>query len=899
VVKKSIDISANFSTNLATKMGETNGATDAANGGAAAGTTEKEVKKPFSRLPTTVKPIHYVVKLKPDLKLLTFTGSLEVILDVAEATDEVVFNAAELKISEVKVDGEAAASLTLDDDLEKAVVKLTKPLEVGKKVVMTCDFVGELNDKMRGFYRSKYTEQGEERYAAVTQFESTDARRCFPCWDEPAIKATFDLVVAGPKTHTILSNMPVKSELPEDPERPDYKVVSFETTPMVSTYLIAIVVGEYEYVEGVSEEGIEVRVYTPLNKRDQGRFALDASAKAITYYKDFFGISYPLKKYDCIAISDFQCGAMENWGLVTFRETAVLVDAENTSAGTKQWVAIVVTHEMAHQWFGNLVTMEWWTHLWLNEGFASFMENTCTNDLYPEFGIWTQFVQNTLIGALELDALKNSHPIEVEVGHPSEVDEIFDNISYNKGASVIRMLHDFIGRDAFKAGMKSYLTKFSYKNAETSDLWASLGEASGKPIDSIMSTWTSQMGFPLITVSSEKQDGGKTVLNLSQEKFNADGSSTPGAIWKVPIKILTSSGKVQEVLLEEQTTTVTLEGQEDWYKVNAGFVGYFRVKYADPEDLLTLRPAIENKTLSEVDRLGLMDDLFALVQAGKTDTVSALKLMEAYKNEDSYVVWSCISNCLSKLKTILCDKPYYETHFQPYVLDLMSAILPKVGWEKVAGEHHTQALLRSLVLTWMGALGHPETVEEANRRFRDHVSGGGGQSVPADLRACVYRVVASSGGAKAVDQLMDHFRKSELQEEKDRISRAMGASKEVDQLQRVLDFAVGSEVRSQDSPWVIAGVAHNSKGRDLAWDFVKANYAMLSERYKQGMLFMRLVQFTTDSFVTEEKADEIERFFTENHNPAERTVRQQIENIRLNAAWLNRDADKLQKYFQK
>jgi len=887
-------------------MGETNGANVATNDAAAAAANGSEVKaakgkKAFSRLPATVKPCHYVVKLKPDLKKFTFTGSLEVSLDVTSATDEIVFNAAELKISEVTVNGEAAVSVTLDDDLERVVVKVAQPLEVNSKAVLKCNFVGELNDKMRGFYRSKYTEQGEDRYAAVTQFESTDARRCFPCWDEPAIKATFDLVVSGPKNHTVLSNMPVKSEA-EDPETPDYKVVSFDTTPLVSTYLIAIVVGEYEHVEGVSEEGIKVRVYTPLAKKEQGEFALDASIKAITYYKDFFGISYPLKKYDCIAISDFQCGAMENWGLVTFRETAVLVDPENTSAGTKQWVAIVVTHEMAHQWFGNLVTMEWWTHLWLNEGFASFMENTCTNDLYPEFGIWTQFVSGTLISALELDALKNSHPIEVEVGHPSEVDEIFDNISYNKGASVIRMLHDFIGREAFKSGMKAYLTKFSYKNAETPDLWRSLGEASGKPIDAIMSTWTSQMGFPLITAS--KLEDGKTI-KLSQEKFNADGSTdapTKSFQWKVPVKILTSSGKVHEVLLEDKSTTVTLDDVDlnatgSWYKVNAGFVGYYRVKYENPEDLLQLRPAIEEKTLSEVDRLGLMDDLFALVQAGKTDTVSALKLMEAFKaNEDSYVVWSSIDNCLSKLKTILCDTPHFESHFKPYMLDLMSNILSKVGWEKQPGEHHTQVLLRSLVLTRMGCLGHTETVEEATRRFQDHVNGTGSQ-VPADLRACVFRIVASSGGVKAMDQLMDLFRKVELQEEKDRIARAMGATQEPEMLKRVLDFAIGSEVRSQDSPFVISGVAFNHKGRDLAWDFVKSNYSMLTERYKQGMLFTRLVQFTTESFTTVEKAEEITQFFIDNYNPAERTIRQCIENINLNAAWIQRDGDNLQKYF--
>jgi len=863
-----------------------------ANGDKAKAVEAVEAKKPFSRLPTTVKPLHYVVRVKPDLKAFTFTGSVEIQLDVNQATDELVFNAIELKINDAKVNGEKVVSVDLNEEEEKATVKLSKPLEPTTKAVFTCNFVGELNDKMRGFYRSKYTEQGEERYAAVTQFESTDARRCFPCWDEPAVKATFDVVISAPKDRTVLSNMPVKAEA-EDPDTPDYKVVSFDTTPVTSTYLIALVVGEYEYVEGESEEGIKVRVYTPLGKKEQGKFALDTSVKAITYYKDFYGISYPLKKYDCIAIADFAMGAMENWGLVTFRESAVLVDPASTSAGTKQWVAIVVNHEMAHQWFGNLVTMEWWTHLWLNEGFASFMENTCTNDLYPEFGIWTQFVSNTLTDALELDALKNSHPIEVEVGHPSEVEEIFDNISYNKGASVIRMLHDFIGRDAFKAGMKDYLTKHSYKNTQTSDLWKALGDASGKPIDSIMSTWTSQMGFPLVTVSREGN-----AVTLTQEKFNADGSSEPGYHWKVPVNILTAKGKVHKVLLEDKSMTVTLDDLDsgEWYKVNADFTGYYRVKYANPEDLLLLRPAISSQALGETDRLSIMDDLFALVGAGKVDTVSALKVIEAFKaKEESYVVWSSIVNCLSKLKVILCDTPYYSTHYKPYVLDLMENVLDKVGWEKQAGEHHTRILLRSMILSWAGVMGHPATVEEANRRFADHVTGK--TQIPADLRRSVYQTVAASGGAKALDQLISLHNEVDLQEEKDRIARAMGASGEVEQLQRVLEFGIGSDIRFQDTPWVINGVASNSKGKELAWEFVKSNYSMFQERYKNGPLFIRLVSFTTTNFYTEEKATEIVEFFTKNFNPGERNIRQNVENIRLNAAWIARDGEHLQKYF--
>ena len=854
-------------------------------------------KKPFSRLPTNIQPLHYEVFLKPDLKNLKFEGNMGVRVNVTQSTDTLVCNAADLSVTEVQVNGNLVNDIVLSKDEETMTVRLPSPLQEGSQADLVCNFKGELNDMMRGFYRSKYTEKGEERYGACTQFEATDARRCFPCWDEPAIKATFDISVSAPKDRVVLSNMPVKEET-DDQETSGYKLVKFETSPKMSTYLVAIVVGEYEYVEDKTGD-VTVRCYTPMGKTEQGRFALESSKRAIEFYNDFFGVHYPLKKYDCIAIADFQCGAMENWGLVTFRESAVLADPANTSSGSKQWIAIVVTHEMAHQWFGNLVTMEWWTHLWLNEGFASFMENTCTHALFPEYDIWTQFVANTLIAALELDALKNSHPIEVDVGHPSEVDEIFDDISYNKGASVIRMLHNYIGNEAFRHGMKGYLTKFSYKNTLTGDLWASLEEASGKPVGKVMSTWTGQMGFPVIKI---KRSPGENILTLSQEKFNADGGCGDEANnfhWNVPIKILTSKGTVEEVLLEDKNMTVTLDNLDDetWYKVNPDFVGYYRVAYddCDTKNFEMLKSAIQNQTLPEVDRLGLLDDLFALVQAGKANTVDALKLMDAFKDkEESYVCWSAIVNCLVKLRIILCDSKFYESHFQPFTIQLMSNIATKIGWEKIENEHHTKSLLRSQILSWMGCNGHEPTVTEARRRFNDHVNGKA--LLPADLRAPVYRIVACNGDSATHAMLMKLFNEDELHEEKDRLSRAMGACKDKGILKEVLEFAISDAVRAQDTPFVIASVANNSKGRDLAWDFVKANHKLFHDRYKSGMLMTRLCQRTTQHFNTLDKATEVEEFFNTHPNPAERTIRQSIESIRLNATWLERDGNSIEKY---
>lgn len=507
-----------------------------------------------------------------------------------------------------------------NNDLETVCYRFSSELPAGSAILEVV-FTGELNDKMKGFYRSKYfTASGEERYAGVTQFEATDARRCFPCWDEPAIKATFDITLNVPKDLVALSNMPVKNET----ESNDLRVVEFQRTPIMSTYLVAVVIGEFDYVERRTKDGVLVRVYTPVGKNEQGQFALDVAIDVIPYYNSYFSIDYPLPKMDLVAISDFSAGAMENWGLVTYRETFVLVDPENTSLIRKQSIALTVAHEIAHQWFGNLVTMEWWTHLWLNEGYASFSEFLCVNHLFPNYSIWNQFITDMYTHALQLDCLKNSHPIEVPVGHPAEIDEIFDEISYNKGASVIRMLYHYLGDDDFRKGMHIYLSRNKYKNTCTEDLWAAFEEASSKPVESIMSTWTKQMGFPVVRITSTEQNGTTRRLRLTQEKFCADGcQAEEKSSWMIPITISTPKAKhAHSFIMDKESVDVTVENIDpgEWVKLNPESIGYYRTQY--PAEMLDqFLPEISNHKMQALDRLGLLDDLFALVQAGRCSTV--------------------------------------------------------------------------------------------------------------------------------------------------------------------------------------------------------------------------------------------------------------------------------------
>ena len=408
------------------------------------------------------------------------------------------------------------------------------------------------------------------------------------------------------------------------------------------------------------------------------------------------------------------------------------------------------------------------------------------------------------------------------------------------------------------------------------------------------------MGFPVINV---ERVGDGNALNIMQEKFCADSTTSSisdASLWNIPIEILTSDGKVQNLMLDEKSMTINLDNLQHngWYKVNPEFVGFYRVAYRDPSNLDSLMSGIASQTLSEIDRLGLLDDMFALVHAGKASTVDALKLIKAFKaKEESYVCWSAIVNCLGKLKTILADSKVYESHFMPFVVDLMSNIASKIGWEKVEGEHHTKTLLRSQTFSVIGCNGHEPTITEAKRRFEEHVSGKA--VLPADIRGAVYRIVAQNGDDKTHDQLVKLYLEEDLHEEKSRLLSAMGSSKDVNVLQKVLDFSISEAVRHQDITHGLGSVANNVKGRDLAWNFVKGNYTLLHDRYKHGSLMRSVCQQSTRRFVTEEMAQEIEHFFQTNPNPAERAIRQSIENIRLNASWIERDGQSIEQYLCK
>ena len=854
-------------------------------------------------LPETARPSKYRIKLQPDLKNFTFDGEQSVDLLILEATSTIVLNSIDLEISNTTLHANGTTltskSVTIDKDAETATLDFGETIQPGD-ARLEMVFTGELNDKLIGFYRSEYTSQdGETRYLATTQFEPTDARRAFPCWDEPAKKATFEVTLVFSDEYQAVSNTPVVEEAVPGP---GLKSVRFAETPIMSTYLLVFIVGNLTSIEERAAGGTTVGVWTTPGKEDQASFALDTSVKLLSYFNEYFGIPYPLPKLDHIAIPDFAAGAMENWGAVTYRETALLVDPDNSSAGTRQRVAEVIAHEMAHMWFGDLVTMEWWDDLWLNESFASWMGNKAVDWLFPEWEMWTQFVNMDTNRALSLDGLKNSHPIEQAVKNPAEVSQLFDAISYSKGASVIRMLENFLGEESFRKGLNRYLSSHMYDNARTEDLWSALETESGRPVTAIMDSWVKQMGYPVLQVESDRT-GGQTTLSVTQERFVYDrllGDSGPDSdsdneVWRVPVSASQGSEESAVTVMDGRQTQIDVPGSGDgWVKLNPLQTGFFRVNYST-EDWQRLVPAIESLELHATDRLGVQNDAYALSRAGLLPVTQFLSLAQAYKNEDDASVWSDLASNLRDIEQLISDEAIHPA-YQGFAREIFGPAARKIGWEPKSGEGHLDALLRSTVLSQAGSYHDPDVTAQATERFQKYLQDR--ETLAPDLRGVVFALAAQSGGKDVYDQIWGLEGETDLAEEKIRLLMSLTRFQRPELLNSTLADSLSAKVRSQDSITLVAGVAANPKGRDLAWEFVKDNWAEFDRRYGGGGFgLMRLVSICSH-FNSQEKADEVDSFFAEHPAPAaERTIRQALERVRLNIKWLEQNRQELTDWF--
>ena len=818
-------------------------------------------------------PINYDLTFVPDLSKFIFNGTEIITVNCPKPTNVISMHCAEIKIKSciVKNNNETIKTiLKLNPKKEELNIKLSKKIK-GKSVI-EIDFSGILNDKLLGFYRSQYKQGKKIKYLATTQFEAADARRAFPCWDEPEYKATFDISIIADSKFTAISNMPVASK-----KRMKNKTLyKFAKTPVMSTYLVYLGVGEFEYLSSKTGK-TQIRVVTTKGNKSKGRFSLSLGKRLLKSYEDYFGIKYPLPKLDLIAIPDFASGAMENWGAITFRETLLLYDPKNSSTKTKQYIAEVISHEIAHQWFGNLVTMKWWNDLWLNESFATFMATKFVDKFYPEWELWDQFVEEDMNTAMGIDALNSTHPIDVKVNSPAEIREIFDAISYDKGGCVLRMLENYTGEAKFQSGLKQYLSKHKYQNATGNDLWNEISKTSKMPVNKMVQTWLKQPGFPIIEIS---QNG--DTLDIHQSRFLMEQKNKSKEKWLIPISIGLTKESTHK-LISKKSTKIKISKSQLGFVANLGRKGFYRVKY-DDDLLLNLKLLVGENKVNPIDRWAIQNDLFALCVAGKEKLRNYFDFTDAYYNEDTYLAKTNVVNNLNFVYLLTFWEDFTED-IKKYTINYLRKLSSDLGWDKRKGEKHTDSLLRSFVIFALGKMGDEQILSNAETRFMKFLKSP--TSLDPDMRETVYSLVAWNGDSKTFSKLIQLYKKTTSMEEKLRFLSALCLFRDEKLLKKTLDFSQSKYVRSQNMSLSIIKIASNPYGRKILWPWLQKNWNRLGKKIGlENPLFDRIV--ASISLMADDSMEhEIRVFFKHNPTPGtERTQEQMLEKIRIHSKFL-------------
>jgi aminopeptidase N len=808
------------------------------------------------KLPKSVVPQHYALRLEPDLEKFTTHGTETVDLEVRQPTAEIVFNALDLDITKaalVATNGETAP--TISSNLDKQLVTLKLPAQITPgQYRLALEFTGRLTEHAQGLFYVRYASPSGKKIMLATQMEPTDARRMFPCWDEPAFRATCDLTVVVPQKHLAVSNMPVDSEtnLPNG-----LKAVKFLRTPPMSTYLVVLVSGELEALEGQAD-GVKIRVITTEGKREQAKYALEVTEKVLPYYDRYFGIRYPLPKLDQIAVPGGFDGAMENWGGITYNESMLLFDPQTSSQQTKRDIFVTVSHEMAHQWFGNLVTMAWWDNLWLNEGFASWMENKATDHFNPDWEMWlTAGLEKS--GVMSEDTRKTTHAVQSPVDSESEADDAFDNITYIKGQAFLQMLENFLGQTEFRRGIHQYLSAHEYSNTTTADLWSALEKASGKPVAAMAAGWTEQPGLPVVNVKSDCT-GGKQVVTLTQERLTVRDSNAPPLTWSIPVAWFDTSriGSLHHTLLQDKPETVTLPGCDDVIKLNAGDFGYYRVNY-EPAWYRKVKVA----TLPAADQLNLLGDTWAMVEAGRLSATNYLALVEQLRNVRNRAIWSHALGALGLLDTLQQNQPG-RLKYQQYACWLLAPQWQRLGWSPRPGEPEGDALLRGQIVGALGQFGDAIVIASAQARFAQFLAHP--EALPADLRPAVLGIAGRYGDRETYDELRELARNARGTEERQMDYRALASSLDPVLAQETLQLSLTNETVPQEASDLVAEVAVNGEQTDLAWKFTQEH---IQELLAKVDAFARndYVPSILGSCSDAARADELTKFVAKNVSP--------------------------------
>ncbi len=793
-----------------------------------------------ARLIQTFVPDHYQLSVSLDRYGRAFEGTVLINGASTAGATNIILHSKDLLIHSVTIDGKKA-----DFGLEDQELYITHPdIKEGEHVVVI-GFSGKITDGMHGLYPCYYDHDGIKKELLATQFESHHAREVFPCIDEPEAKATFDVILTTEQNVTVLGNMPIRQQRVED----QLLVTQFETSPRMSSYLLAWVVGELRKKSATTKSGVEVNIYaTPAQTLASLDFALDIATRGIDFFDDYFDVPYPLPKSDHVALPDFSSGAMENWGLITYREIALLTDPKTGSLQTRQQAALTITHELSHQWFGNLVTMKWWNDLWLNESFANMMEYVCVDALEPDWNIWLDQATYEVVQALRRDSLDGVQAIRTEVNHPDEITTIFDpSIVYAKGGRLLRMLQTYIGETTLQAGLKNYFKKYAYQNTEANDLWECLSAVSGQDIGLLMNTWISQSGYPVLTVSEEADQ-----IHLSQKQFFIGVHQPSEKIWPIP---LGASDQNLPKLLTEKTLTVTRSSDLPLV-INHESTAHFITHYT-PSLLAKLLGSLA--TLSDIDRLKLLNEQALLAQASLVSSASLVPLLSYYKDETVEAVWDIMLVALNELKKFVENDIVLENKLRAYAAVLAQKQFDRLGWEPQPNERESDTKLRSIivglmiysenaiVLAKVQSIYETTALEEINPNLRVNI---------------IATVVRYAENQSIIDELLAVHQKTNSSELKEDIASAITSTKNSDVIKRLFGILKDPTiVRPQDFMRWFVWLLRNRHARTAAWLWGRDNWHWMEETFAGDKSYDAFPRYVAICLTTAEQLEEYKAFF--------------------------------------
>uniref|UniRef100_A0A8C3V845 Aminopeptidase n=2 Tax=Catharus ustulatus TaxID=91951 RepID=A0A8C3V845_CATUS len=889
------------------------------------------------RLPATLKPESYEVTLQPFLtpdanNMYIFKGNSSVVFVCEQATDLILIHSNKLNYSmqgsfhaTLQAEGGGSAPAIsrtwLETSTQYLVVQLSAPLQQGQRYRLFSSFTGELADDLAGFYRSEYTESGIQHVVATTQMQAADARKAFPCFDEPAMKATFKVTMIHPSEYKAISNMPANATRQVDIDGQSWNVTEFDTTPRMSTYLLAFIVSNFSYVEDNSSNK-QIRIWgrpKAIDDEGQGEYALSVTGRILTFFEGHYNTTYPLPKSDQVGLPDFNAGAMENWGLVTYRENSLLFHPEYSSIANKERVVTVIAHELAHQWFGNLVTLRWWNDLWLNEGFASYVEYLGADSAEQSWNIKDLMVLNEVHDVMATDALASSHPLsfrEEEINTPAQISEVFDSIAYSKGASVLRMLSTFLTEEIFKQGLQSYLHTFSYNNTVYTDLWVHLQEAVQKnnvqlpgTISSIMDRWTLQMGFPVVTVNTA--DG-----TISQKHFLLDPNSTVDRpsdfnyTWIVPITWMTGNNQGNETywLTKVSDTNSNFTLSTTWLLLNINVTGYFRVNYNQENwDRLLSQLNAGHTVIPVINRAQIIDDAFNLARAKYVDVTLALNTTLFLSQETEYMPWQAALTNLKYFQRMF-DRSEVFGDMSKYIKKQVTPLFRHYqnitgNWQNTSsGDLMTQYVEANAVSTAC-SYGVSECQNLAMNYFNEWNTTNN-NPVPPILRSAIYCSMVATGGEEVWDFLWQKFQEAPVVSEADKLRSALACSREPWILNRYLQYTLDpTKIRRQDATSTINSVASNVVGQPLVWDFIRGNWRTLFSQYGGGSFsFSNLISGVTQRFSSEFELQQLEQFKKDNEDigfgSGTRALEQALERTRANINWVKENQAAVMQWFK-